>query len=349
MNESKATRYHRRKRMTGAASLGVSVLLLLALLWLRPALPAPLYAVVLVALHELLTLPLRFYASYSLEHRYELSSEPLGAWLRDEGKGFVLSAALAAGAASVVYALIAWSPAWWWVAAALLGTAFTALLAALAPVLLLPLFYRFSPLDRPALIARLLDLSRRARVPVLGVFEWKLGAKTRKANAALVGSGATRRILLSDTLLADYTDEEIEVILAHELAHHAHRDILKGLVVQSVVLLLAAGAAAAALEGFWSRLALRGPSDPAGLPLLVLAAGAVGLGATPLVHLFSRHNERRADAFALALTGRREAFISAMRRLAVQNLVEESPSRTNVVLFHSHPPIEERIARARAG
>ena len=155
-------------------------------------------------------------------------------------------------------------------------------------MLLLPLFYRFSPLDRPALSARLLDLSRRAGVPVLGVFEWKLGAKTRKANAALVGSGATRRILLSDTLLADYTDEEIEVILAHELAHHAHRDILKGLAVQAVLLLLAAGAAAAALEGFWQPLGAPGPLGSRG-PAPARPRGRARWGSRPRRSCTSSH------------------------------------------------------------
>ena len=100
-------------------------------------------------------------------------------------------------------------------------------------MVLLPIFYKFKPLDRPALVDRLMALATRARTDVVGVFEWVLSGHTRKANAALAGMGRTRRILLSDTLLADYSEDEIEVILAHELAHHVHRDLWRGIAVQT--------------------------------------------------------------------------------------------------------------------
>ena len=109
-------------------------------------------------------------------------------------------------------------------------------LAQLAPVLLLPLFYRFKPLDRPALVERLLALAARAKTRIRGVFEWTLSAHTKKANAALTGMGHTRRILLSDTLLADYSDDEIEVVLAHELSHHVHHDLWRAVAVQAALL-----------------------------------------------------------------------------------------------------------------
>lgn len=348
MNEQKSSRYHRLKRQAALQSLGCTVLLLAGALYLRPALPISVYVLLLALANELLTLPIAYYRNFVLEHRYELASSPAGVWLRDELKGFAIATALALCGAQVVYLLIAWNPAWWWAPAAGLGAAVTLILARLAPVVLLPLFYRLAPLQRPSLNARLVELSERAGVQVLGVFEWGLGAKTRRANAALVGSGSTRRILLSDTLLNQYTDDEIEVILAHELAHHVHRDIAKGILLELLLLLAAGLAASAAIDAFWAPLGLRGPADPAGLPVLLFAAGAVMLAATPVVNAFSRFNERRADEFALALTGRREAFVSAMRRLGAQNLSEESPSRASVWLFHTHPPIAERIAAARA-
>jgi STE24 endopeptidase len=183
-------------------------------------------------------------------------------------------------------------------------------------------------------------------VPVLGVYEWGLGARTRRANAALVGSGATRRILISDTLLADYSEDEIEVILAHEMAHHVYKDITHGLVFEICLLFCGFYAAAVALRTFWQPLGLSSPSDVGGLPLLLIAGGAVLLAGRPFAHALSRRSERRADRFALNLTRQQTAFVSAMRRLALQNLVEESPSRAAVVLFHTHPPVEERIGAA---
>ena len=347
MNEPKSSRYHRLTRRADVVSLAATASLLTVMLWLRPGVPVALYVLLLLVLHALVTLPVAFYRSYVLEHRYDLSAEPASTWLRDHTKAIGIAAVFGVLAGQVVYALIEWSSAWWWLATAIAGTLATILLARLAPVLLLPLFYRFTPLDRPELSARLVELSARAGVPVLGVFEWGLGAKSRRANAALVGSGKTRRILVSDTMLAQYSEDEIEVILAHELAHHVHNDITKGIAVEFALLVAACYAAATALGQLWRPLGLGGPADPAGLPLLLLAAGAVMLAATPLVNAFSRSNERRADDFALALTGRRDAFVSAMRRLGAQNLAEESPSRAAVWLFHTHPPIEQRIAQAR--
>jgi STE24 endopeptidase len=349
VNEPKSSRYHRLKRRAGFVSLASSVTVLAALLVLRPALPLVVYVVVLFALHELVTFPIAAYRGYFLEHRYELSTESRLAWLRDHLKGCAFGLGLSVAGAEAVYALIGWNDRWWWLAAAVGATAVTLLFVLLAPVVLLPLFFKFTPLRRPELGERLVALSTRAGVPVLGVYEWGLGAKTRRANAALVGTGRTRRILVSDTLLAQYSDDEIEVVLAHELAHHVHRDIAKGIALEFALLLASGYAASRALAMSWQPLGLRASDDPSGLPLLLLAAGTVMLVATPLVHALSRLNERRADRFALALTRRNDAFVSAMRRLGVQNLAEENPSRTSVWLFHSHPPIEERIEAARTG
>ena len=208
-----------------------------------------------------------------LEHRYGLSAVPLRVWIGDHLKGLGLSLALVLGAAEFVYFALARWPRVWWAASALAGALVVVLLARLTPAVLLPMFYRFKPLDRDILTSRIESLSRRAGMPVLGVYEWGLGDKTRRANAALVGTGQSRRILLSDTLLAHYTDDEIEVILAHELGHHAHRDIRNGLVFESLLIALACGAAAVALHVLWKPLDFAGPTDVAGLPVMLLAAG----------------------------------------------------------------------------
>jgi STE24 endopeptidase len=366
VNEDKASRYHRLKRRAAVMSVASSALLLAGLLFtdgsaaLREAArldprgdPASVstvavYVVLLMCVQEAVALPLAWYRSFFLEHRYELSREPIGAWIRDHAKASALGLGLGILGAEVVYGTMRVWPVGWWLASAAVVVVFTLLLTRLAPVWLLPLFYRFAPLERESLRARLLALATRAGVPVLGVYEWGLGAKTRRANAALVGTGGTRRILVSDTLLAEYSDDEIEVILAHELAHHVHRDIGKGLVLEAGLVLGAFYAAAAALDAAWRPLGLESSADVAGLPLLMLAGGAVTLAATPLVNALSRLNERRADRYALRLTRQPAAFMSAMRRLALQNLAEERPSRAVLWLFHTHPPIEERIDAARA-
>lgn len=305
-------------------------------------------ALLFFSLLTLVELPLAFYQGYALEHRYALSNQTPRQWAADQAKGSVLGAILTSLGASIVYALISWNRDWWWLAAALVFAVLMIGLAQLAPVLLLPLFYRFKPLDRPALVDRLMALATRARTPVVGVYEWALSAHTKKANAALAGVGRTRRILLADTLLADYSEDEIEVVLAHELSHHVHHDIWRGMALQGAVLLMGFLAAHLGLRAFADSAGLRGPDDPAGLPILLLAAGAISLLSAPLVNALSRAHERRADRYALDATRRPDAFISAMKRLAQQNLAEDDPSPLVQVLFYSHPPIRQRIAAARA-
>src|SRR5213079_706956 len=176
---------------------------------------------------------------------------------------------------SIVYWLIRIAPARWWIAAGIIFSLLLVVLTNLAPVLLLPLFYRVKPLDRESLRARLLSLAERAGAHVLGAYEWGLAEKTKKANAALAGIGGTRRILVSDTMLAQYSDEEIEVVLAHEIGHHVHGDIWKMIVFESALILAGFYLAARLLGALAGPVGLRGVSDVAGLPLLLLAAGAV--------------------------------------------------------------------------
>ena len=296
------------------------------------------YVLLLSLVNELGGLPIGFYGGFLLERRYGLSNERLGAWLADQAKSLGVGLVLGWGQVGVIYFFIRLSPAWWWLAA---GGVFALLIVGLtnlAPVLLLPLFYRVTPLDRESLRARLMALADRAGARVLGAYEWGLADKTKKANAALAGIGGTRRILVSDTMLAEYSDEEIEVVLAHEIAHHVHGDIWKGIAFESALILAGFYLASRVLAALSESFGLRGVGDVAGLPLLLLAAGAVSLVMVPVAHAMSRAYERSADRFALDLTKNPTAFVSAMRRLGAQNLAEEHPSQLVQWLFYSHPP-----------
>ena len=365
MNEDKASRYHRLARRAEAAALfgtaGLLAVLLLSPLsarlaaasagvaawsgvpaWLAPFVVVAWYVLVLALAREILILPLACYRDHVLERRYGLSTQSAGRWLRAHVKvALVVLVAAEAGAVALYAVVRAW-PAWWWaVAGAGLAVARLGLMLA-GPVLLLPIFYRFTPVEREGLKQRLVALAGRAGTPVLGVYGWRLSDSTRRANAALVGMGRTRRILLSDTLLSDYSDEEIEAILAHELAHHAHADLWRGLALDAAVGLAVAWLAHRALL-VWAAVSPGGPADVTGLPLIVLVAGAGSLAAGPLASAQSRAHERRADRRALALTGNPAAFISALRRIGRQNLAEDRAPLWARAFFGSHPPLAERL------
>jgi STE24 endopeptidase len=366
-NEDKATRYHRLKRRAEVLSTVAAGLVLLALLlsgaglylrevasffgmnvlFFEDAATVATFTVIVTLLLHVLELPFSYYQGFVLEHRYGLSNETARTWFRDQLKGLALALVFGVIGASLVYWAIRTSPDWWWAIAASIFTIVMIGLVQLAPVLLLPLFYTFKPLDRPPLVERLMRLAARAGTQIAGVYEWALSAHTKKANAALAGMGRTRRILLSDTLLEDYSDDEIEVVLAHELSHHVHHDLWRGVALQALLLFAGFYVAARALATFADSLELRGMDDPAGLLLLMLVGGACSVVFMPLANAVSRAHERRADRYALETTRQPVAFISAMKRLSQQNLAEEHPSAAVQWFFYSHPPINERIAAAQ--
>jgi len=368
VTEDKSSRYHRLRRRADLAGTVAAGLLLAGLVasgadvglreaaesW-APRVPVvgdlvavALQAVFVSLLLQAVEVPFAWYQGFVLEHRYGLSTQTASRWMGDQAKGTAIGLALFVPGAAVVFGSLRLWPDYWWAASFMTFAIVFVMMVRLAPVLLMPMFYVFKPLDRPSLVGRLRALAERARTEIAGVYEWQLSSHTRKANAALAGLGRTRRILLSDTLLVDYSDDEIEVVLAHELAHHVHRDLWRGLGAQ--LLLLAGGFVLAdwMLRHAAGALGWRGIADPAALPALLLTAGAWSLVTLPLMNGLSRAQERAADRYALTMTGNAPAFVSAMRRLAQQNLAEEEPSTLVRVLLCSHPPMRERIDTARA-
>jgi Zn-dependent protease with chaperone function len=361
-NEDKASRYHRLKRRTWLAGTALGALFLLILLFSGASvaireqsvlfargsftLTIVIYVVMLAILSEALQLPLAFYQGVILERRYGLSTQTTGRWCIDHAKAGIIALVFSVAAATFVWHLLRSTPDTWWFSATIGLSAVLILLAHLAPVLLLPLFYELKPLDRPALRDRLAALAQRAGARVLGVFEWRLSDRTRKANAALMGIGRTRRILVSDTLLADHSDDEIEVILAHELAHHVHGDIWKGIALEAGLILAGFRLADMTLAKAVSWFGFSGKADIAAVPLLILAGGVVSVILMPVANAWSRAHERRADRYALDMTRNPDAFITAMKRLGTQNLAEQHPSWLVQTLFYTHPPLAARIGTA---
>jgi STE24 endopeptidase len=306
-----------------------------------------LFVLPLLVLHDLLQFPVVFFRGVVLEHRYGLSRETGRQWLRDHVEGWLLRPAVTAGGAFVVVTSRMLWPDWWWLVAGAVFVLALVTLAQVAPVWLLPLAAAHSPLQRDGLVARLVALAERAGTHVLGVFEWHLAARTVKANAMLTGLGRTRRILVSDTLLAEHSDEEIEVILAHELAHHVHHDLWADLGVRALGLLSGAWLAHLVLDAETAFAATSLAGTLAGLPVVALSLGCAELAFGPVANALSRAHERRADRFALELTRNPDAFASALRKLASRNLTDDEPSRVVEFVFSTHPSAAARIADAR--
>jgi STE24 endopeptidase len=305
-------------------------------------------ALALGASQTLLTFPLDVVGGFVLPRRAGLSIQSFGSWLGDRAKGLAIGGVLGLLSVEIVYGLLRWSPDRWWLWASGVLAIGIALLTAVVPIWLVPLFYRLTPLEDPVVRERVLGLAARMGVQAAEVAVADFSRKGRVANAAVVGLGRTRRILVSDTLLREFPIEEVEVVLAHELGHHARRHLTKGLLLQGALVLGALWAAGYALRAAVGRLGLAGPADPAGLPLLALLLTALGLFTTPWVAAWSRRLEREADRVALDVTRAPDAFVAAMERLGRLNLAERHPGRLRELLFATHPSIDARIAVARA-
>lgn len=283
-----------------------------------------------------------------MECRFGLYIESTGHWWVDHAKGTALGLVIGVATVLALWGLLRWLPDYWWLAAAAGASVVLAVFTQLTPILLFPIFYDCrQPLLRPELAERLVALAERAGTRVLDVFELRLGDRTRKANAALTGLGRTRRILVSDTLLAEHSDDEVEVIVTHELGHHVYHDIWRGIAIEAVLLGLWFYLTDRVLAALVAPLGLAGKDDIAVLPLLLLSVGVVSLMVLPVSNAVSRWRERRADRYALTITRNPEAFISAMRRLGDWNLSEPHPSRLVQTLFYTHPPVAVRIDAAQ--
>lgn len=305
-----------------------------------------LYVTMLTLISKALGLPLDYYG-FRLEHRYQLSNQKMRAWIWDEAKGVAVTLVLVSLLVELLYFIIRRFPQHWWILAWLGFLCVGVLLTELAPVVLSPIFYKFEPLQDEELKGRLVRLAERAGTRIRGVYKWHLSEKTKKANAALTGLGNTRRVILADTLLENYSPDEIEAVLAHELGHHVHKHIFKGMVAQAVVTLLGFWAANWALQyaiARWHMFVTL--SDFANLPLLILIFAALSFVLMPAMNAFSRYNERQADRYAFENTPSVAPFVSSMNKLAEQNLAERTPSKWVEWWFYSHPSIGRRVAAA---
>ncbi|HWU41660.1 MAG TPA: M48 family metallopeptidase, partial [Candidatus Acidoferrum sp.] len=290
------------------------------------------------------------YSGFTLPHRFGQSTETLSVWISDQVKGMAVSLPLGLILLELIYYLLRVAPQTWWLWVAAVLLVFQVLLANLAPILIMPLFNKYVPLgdEHADLAARLIRLAQRANTKVQGVYKFDMSRRTKSANAALTGLGNTRRIILGDTLITEFTPDEIETVLAHELGHQVHRDIPVGIAVETVITLVGLYLVSLLLEWGVAFFGLPGIADPSSLPLLMLGIGLYGVVTMPLGNAYSRWREHRADEYALQMTGNGLAFASALTRLANQNLAEVDPEAWVEVLFYSHPALGKRIRMAES-
>ena len=306
------------------------------------------FVLIFGGIYFVIDLPLGYYSGFILPHRYDLSTQSLKGWIGDQIKGVLVGGVLGLVVIEIVYLVLRISPDLWWLWAGLILLFFNVILANLAPVLLMPLFFKFVPLEEEHadLVARLMALTEQAGTRVRGVYKFDMSRRTKAANAAIAGLGNTRRIILGDTLINEFTNDEIETVLAHELGHQVHRDIPIGILVESVITIGGLFLASLVLDWGVVFFGFESIGDIAAMPLLGLVIGVYGLVMMPLGNAYSRLREYRADEYALRATGKGAAYASALTRLANQNLADADPEPWVEIMLYSHPALNKRITLA---
>lgn len=306
------------------------------------------YLLIISIISEIISLPLSFYGGYIIEHKFKLSNQKIKEWIIDQIKEFAISIIFTLLVVEIIYLLLRRFPNSWWIICGVVFIFIMIALVNLAPILLFPIFFKFKPLENEELKNRLLKFTERTRVKIREIFECDLSKKTKKANAALAGLGNTRRIILGDNLLKNYSNDEIEVILAHELGHHTYNHLWKGIGLEIILTFSGFYLVDICLKHFSKYFELKSISDIAGFPFFILVLSVLGLLVMPLFNLYSRKLEIQADDYSVEITQKPESFISGMEKLAEQNLAELYPNKIIEFIFYSHPSVGRRIDRIKS-
>jgi STE24 endopeptidase len=295
----------------------------------------------------LINFPLDFYSGYILEHKYDLSNQTITGYFKEKLKGFVLGLVIGIPLMFAFYYILSNSGEMWWLVLGIVMFTFSILLGRIAPTVIMPLFYKFVPVENEDIKNRLMELCKKTGVKVQGIFTFDMSKNTKKANAAFTGMGKSRRIILGDTLMNNFSVSEIETVFAHEVGHYTKRHILKMMTVSTLVTFLGLFITAKLYEASLGYFGFTAVNEIAALPLLFLYLSLYGLVTTPISNIQSRMYEWEADTFALETTKDKVSFVSAMEKLAEQNLADKTPNKIIEFLFHSHPSLEKRIQFGR--
>ena len=314
----------------------------------NPYINLAIFSALITLAHYLILSPMEHYSGFILEHKFSLSNQTFKDWAKREAKKGIVSFIISLPLIFAIYAFIKYSPLHWWLFTALSWVFISIIIAKFAPILIIPLFYKYSPINNAGLKDKLIKLSSKAGFKIEEVYALNLSKDTKKANAALAGMGRQKRILLCDTLLKNFNEKEIESVMGHELGHHKMKHILKSVLF---------GGVATVLIFFVTNIVFLRLFDISGyavlydfesLVLIYAIISVLSIFALPIRNAFSRNMEEKADEFTLKITGDKEAFISAMKKLADQNLADIKPGKFYEIMLYDHPPISRRISFAES-
>jgi len=301
------------------------------------------YFVCLSVFMLIFDLPLSFYSGYYLEHRYGLSNQSWKPWVKDLFKKSLLSFVISCVLLEALYALIWYSPNLWWLYAWCGYALVSYVMGKLFPVLIVPLFYKYSRVTDEHLNHEILNLAKRFDLPIENVYALNLSRTTKKANAAFMGFGKTKRVVLSDTLITNFTVEEVKTVVAHELGHYKHHDVWRHFGFGVLISCLSFWIAFKLIGPMASHLGYYGVHDIACMPLLFLIFYVLGIVLTPIHNGFARWLERGADRFAIAACPDKNVFASCMKKLGSLNLADPDPNPIYEWFFYDHPALRKRI------
>jgi len=304
------------------------------------------YTGVFYAALQAVIFPLELWEEFVLEKKHQVSTQTPARWFFDYGKSFLVGCVLVTILVLCFYAVLRGGGKLWYVYAWIVYSAYSAVVTMLVPQVIIPLFFSYSTIQKDGLKTQLLELARSAGVPIREVYVINASAKTTKANAFICGLGRTKRLVLTDTLLTRYADDEIKAAVAHELAHLVRRDSQKMLVAQSIASFFFLWIAAfAARKVFLIDRALL--YDIGSLPFFTVIFFMLNLAAAPAGNAYSRLMESRTDRRSFSLLGSTQGFISLMEKLTAQNLSEFQPARWKEWMFFNHPSSYARVQKAR--
>jgi STE24 endopeptidase len=360
--KSDAKKYNNIKLTVGIAEAVISFILMLLFVLLNYSqslensirsytvndyLVLGLYVMLFGIISAIIFSPFSFYTGYYLEHKYNLSNQTFGKWILEGAKGTLVGVVIGLPILAIFFYVIRTFGIFWWIPFGIVLFILSVVLAQIVPVIILPIFYKVTPLDNESLKEKIVKLCKDANLKVGNVFKFDMSKNTKKANAAFTGLGKTKRILLGDTLLENYTEDEIETVIAHELGHYKRKHIVKNIFIGTVSSFLLFFLISHLHKISLTWFGFIDIKQISSFPLLFLWASLIGLIQTPLSNYISRKFEYEADDYAIQSTGKREAFISTLEKLTDQNLGDKEPHPIVEWFFYSHPSINRRIAHIR--